>query len=463
MRIKKLFMPLAILSVLLIAGCNKENFLRNNLNLANSATTSIPAITSGTVPLGTAASFAVLGGTTVTNAETSVITGDLGVSPVTAITGFQPTPINNIQGPGTVTTGLGLVNGTIYAGGPVALQAHMDAIIAYNYLMAQAITNQQPAIVNELGGLTLTPGIYNYPSSAELGVGEILTLDFQGNSNAVFIFQIVSTLVTFHDSKIVALNAGTSTCLGSNVFWAVGSSATINGAEFIGTVIANTTITMTTAANIAPLASPADTINVFGRMLALHGEVTMVNENISTCGTSGGGTNPPPQTCRDFVTGGGWILFNSDGHGNKHNIDRATFGVSGGIKNGKFWGQLSYNDHNGVQVKSTSVTGYQVIDAVTRQIDGIAKVNGHGSFAYTVVVKDNGEPGRNDSFSIVLSNGYSASATLLEGNIQLHMKCEDSHDKGDKCDKEDYNDNNENDGNKNCDNGDRKDDDHGRN
>jgi hypothetical protein len=186
--------------------------------------------------------------------------------------------------------------------------------------------------------------------------------------------------------------------------------------------------------------------NVAGRMLALGGEVTMVNSIISTCGTGG---VKPPKPCRDFVTGGGWIKGNVDVH--KHdNNNKATFGVSGGIKNGDFWGQLSYNDHNGVQVKSTEVTGYQVIDAVTRQIDGLAKVNGHGSFAYTVIVKDNGEPGRYDFFSIELSNGYSASGKLLGGNIQLHMKCEDKKDKHDNDHGEKYDDNDERDGNNNC-------------
>jgi len=120
------------------------------------------------------------------------------------------------------------------------------------------------------------------------------------------------------------------------------------------------------------------------------------------------------------VTGGGWIN------------DKATFGVSGGIKSNKFWGQLSYNDHtNGVKVKSSSVTAYIVIDEVTRQIEGIANINGSGAFTYKVIVVDNGEPGRNDSFSIELSNGYNASGTLHGGNIQLHKKCEGSKDKDD--------------------------------
>ena len=110
--------------------------------------------------------------------------------------------------------------------------------------------------------------------------------------------------------------------------------------------------------------------------------------------------------------------------------DRATFGVSGGIKNGEFWGQLSYEDHSrdGIKVKSTSVTSYLVINEFTRQIEGVAKVDGQGSFTYTVVVVDNGEPGHkygrsSDSFSLELSNGYSASGDLNGGNIQIHRKC----------------------------------------
>jgi hypothetical protein len=139
----------------------------------------------------------------------------------------------------------------------------------------------------------------------------------------------------------------------------------------------------------------------------------MINDKVSLC--AGGGSIPEPvKPCSDFVTGGGWI-------NNKN-----TFGVSGGIKNNKFWGNLSFNDHakvNGVKVKSTSVTAYVVLDSVTRQIEGVAKINGKGAFGYTVIVTDNGEPGRNDSFSLMLSNGYHVSGTLQGGNIQLHKKC----------------------------------------
>jgi Protein of unknown function (DUF3494). len=408
-----------------------------NGRLSKTASVSTPA-----VPLGSASTFTVLGGTTVTNDGASLITGNLGVSPGTAITGFQPVPINTILGPGTVTAGLGIVNGTIYAGGPVAAQAHNDAVIAYNFLVAQ-VPDTTYSGVTQLDGLTFKPGVYSFAPSANLQVNGTLYLDFQGNSNALFIFQMGTTLVTMTGSNVIAINNNSQTCSSSNVYWAVGSSATIDGAQFVGTVIALTTITMTSGSNVS------------GSMLALNGEVTMITDTISSCAGSGGGT-PPPKPCRDFVTGGGWIEGNSDVKGHKNGWwgmkePQSDFGVSGGIINGKFWGQLSFNDHdkNGVKVKSTRVTAYIVIDPVTRQIEGIAKVNGKGSFTYKVVVVDNGKSGRNDIFSLELSNGYSASGALKGGNIQLHTKCGESHDNDSK---ENYDDKDERDGNNNCDN-----------
>ncbi len=427
------------LAMFFFAACSKTTPLSTVTGPQSQSSKLMKAssVSASTVPLGSVSTFAVLGGTTVTNDGPSLITGDLGVSPGTAITGFQPAPTNTIVGPGTVTAGLGVVNGTIYAGGPVAAQAHNDAVTAYNYLVAQ-VPDTTYSGVTQLDGLVFTPGVYRFAPSANLQVNGNVYLDFQGNNNAVFIFQVGTTLVTMAGSNVIAINTNSSTCVGSNVYWAVGSSATIDGAQFVGTVVANTTITMTFGANVS------------GRMLALNGAVTMITDTIATCVGSGGGTIPP-KPCRDFVTGGGWIEGNSYVKG--HKDDRATFGVSGGIKNGEFWGQLSYNDHgkNGVKVKSTGVTAYVVIDPVTRLIEGTARVNGHGSFTYQVVVVDNGEPGRNDSFSLSLSNGYSASGTLKGGNIQIHTKCGPSHGKNDR---EYYHDKDEKDGNRNCDNND---------
>ena len=117
----------------------------------------------------------------------------------------------------------------------------------------------------------------------------------------------------------------------------------------------------------------------------------------------------------DFVTGGGWITGTPSG-------SRANFGVAGGIKNGGFWGHLTYIDHgpNGFKVKGTGVTSYQVTGPTSRRIKGTAEVDGVGGYTYIVDVTDNGEPGRNDTFAITLSNTYSASGFLAGGNIKLH-------------------------------------------
>ncbi len=390
------------------------------------------------VSLGAASNFAVLGYAGVTNADASVITGDLGVGPgAPSATGFNLLTNTIVYGPGgTVTTGLGIVNGTIYAGGPVADAAHNSAVIAYNYLVAQVPDTIYSGDGYQLDGMTFTPGVYKFAPSANLKVNGTVYLDFQGNSDALFIFQLGSTLVTMSNSNIVALNNPSQTCSGSNVYWAVGSSATIDGDSFIGTVIAYTTITMTNTGN----ASGAT--NVSGRMFALGASVTMVNSTIAICGGSAGpGPGPGPKGCWDRVTGGGFIELPSQGK--KHQDDaKGTFSVSGGIKNGEFRGLLEYNDHrsNGYKVKGTGVTQYVVLDAVTRHIEGTAKVNGVAGFTYQVEVSDNGEPGRHDTFAIRLYNAngdqiYAASGKLAGGNIQLHECDKKGHDK-EGCDKD---------------------------
>jgi len=116
------------------------------------------------------------------------------------------------------------------------------------------------------------------------------------------------------------------------------------------------------------------------------------------------------------VTGGGWITVTPSGA-------KGTFGVAGGIKNGALWGHLTYIDHGtNMKVKGTGVTAYTVTGPTTRHIEGTAEIDGR-SGSYQVDVSDNGEPGRKDTFSIMLSNGYSASGLLIGGNIQLHQPC----------------------------------------
>ena len=211
--------------------------------------------------LGTAQSFAVLGSSTVTNTGATVVTGDLGVSPGTAITGFPP---------GIVT------GGAMHAGDAVANQAHNDAGTAYNALVSQACDfNYAP--IQEIGGLTLTPGVHCFPSSA--GVTGTLTLDAQGNPNAVFIFKTGSTLITASNASVVVINGGQDKL----VFWAVGSSATLGtGTTLKGNIVAVASITLTTSSKVS------------GSALALNGAVTMDTNNVTVAPAT---TSTPPPTC----------------------------------------------------------------------------------------------------------------------------------------------------------------------
>ena len=197
-----------------------------------------------TVGLGTAGSFAVLAGSTVTNTGPSVLTGDLGVSPGTAVTGFPP---------GTVT-------GTIHAADAVAAQAQADVTTAYNDAAGRSATATVGA---DLAGQTLISGVY---SGGALGLNGTLTLDAQGDPNAVFIFQAASTLVTGSASRVALIN-GADAC---NVFWKVGSSATLGTSSvFAGTVLALTSVTANTGASIA------------GRLLARNGAVTLDTNTVT--------------------------------------------------------------------------------------------------------------------------------------------------------------------------------------
>ena len=245
--------------------------------------------------LGSAQSFAVLSATTVTNTGATVITGNAGVSPGTALTGFLPPPANVIAGPGTVTTGLGLVHGTIFAGGPVAAQAHGDAGMAYATIGALPCPagNNLSGQVLGTAVLSLGPGVYCFNSSAQL-TG---TLSLTGSGP--WIFQIASTLTTATNSAVVVVSPGAS-CSGANVFWNVGSSATLGlGTKFVGHILALTSITVTTG------------VSVSGSVMALMGAVTLDTNTISVCG-SGPVVPPHMDKCDDD---------HDHGHDNDHDKD----------------------------------------------------------------------------------------------------------------------------------------------
>lgn len=226
----------------------------HRLLVASLVVAGITAMTAGSasaaqppVGLGSATSFAVLGGSTVTNTGPSVITGDLGASPGSAVIGFPP----------------GIDNGVIHAADAVANLAQVDLTNAYNDAAGRIPVTSAPA---DLSGQVLVAGVYGGPT---LGLTGTVTLDAQGDPNAVFVFQAASTLITASNS-VVSLVNGADPC---NVYWQVGSSATLGTTStFVGTVMALTSITATTAATVQ------------GRLLARNGAVTL-DSNVITAPT----------------------------------------------------------------------------------------------------------------------------------------------------------------------------------
>jgi len=203
------------------------------------------------VNLRSTANFAVLAGSTVTNTGSTVIRGsaggDVGLSPGSSVTGFPP---------GTIS------DGTIHASDAMALQAKTDLVTAYNDAAGRTVTSNLTS--QNLGGLTLTSGVYKFNSSAQL-TGTLI-LDAQGNPDAAFIFQIGSTLTTASGSAVSLINEARY----CRVFWQVGTSATIGtGSHFIGHIFAMTSITATTGATVQ------------GQLLARNGAVTLDTNTIT--------------------------------------------------------------------------------------------------------------------------------------------------------------------------------------
>jgi hypothetical protein len=200
-------------------------------------------------PLGSAAIFEVLAGSTVTNTGPTIISGgDVGLSPGSAVTGFPP---------GTLTT-----PAVMHITDPTAAQAELDLTTAYLYtagLPAGAV------LPGDLSGLTFAPGVYTNSSTVQLLSGNV-TLDAQGNANAVFIFQVGSTITTLAGTQVILANNAQA----SNVFWETGSSATLGtNSIFMGTIMSLQSITLNTGATLT------------GRALARNGAVTL-DSNIVT-------------------------------------------------------------------------------------------------------------------------------------------------------------------------------------
>jgi hypothetical protein len=218
-----------------------------------------------TPPLGSAVNYAAVAATTITSTGPTVITGDLGVSPGSAVTGFPP----------------GIVNGTIHAGDAPALTARADAHTAYTQASNEPcdVTLSNP----DLGGVTLLPGVICFTSSA-VGLTGTVTLDANGNPNAAWVIKTGSTLVTASNAA-VKLIGGLNPCNNNNITWAIGSSATLGSAtSFIGNILASASISVKTGATST------------GSLYAHTGAVTMEANRISTCGGAGGLAGPALST-----------------------------------------------------------------------------------------------------------------------------------------------------------------------
>lgn len=241
-----------------------------------------PSYAQAPPPLGSLTSFGVLAGQSVTNTGPTTIFGDVGIHPGA-----------NLTNPPGNTIGAfppGLVTGTIYDTGPVALAAQNDLTTAYNNLAGR------PPGVNmsglDLGGQVLVPGVYNFSSSAQLT--GTLALNGLGNPNSVFIFNIGSALTTASASRILLINGAS----GANVFWQVGSSAFIGtGTQFTGDILALTSISLLNGANIT-----------CGAAWARNGSVTLDTNNITlgtsaACAPAAGAGGINPQTTGEVGTG----------------------------------------------------------------------------------------------------------------------------------------------------------------
>ena len=245
MKTKNLFATIAIVSVALIAGCKKDKDEAKPVSTLQ--VIPVQSTVQATVSMAGASTMAILAGSAISSTGATTITGDLGLSPGSSVGGFPP----------------GILVGTQHINDVIANQAKLDLTAAYNDAAGRTATDIV-TLSGNIGGLTLTPGLYKSTSSLAISSGDV-TFNAQGNPNAVFIIQIASTLTTTSGRKVI-LSGGAQA---SNIFWQVGSSATFGTTSvFKGTVMAMQSITFNTGATLD------------GKGLARTGAVVMAGNTI---------------------------------------------------------------------------------------------------------------------------------------------------------------------------------------
>ena len=233
-----------MVSFVLFGACNNDD---PKPTKTNPIVIPVQSVSQGSISLASASGLAVLAGSAITSTGDTNITGDVGLSPGSSIGGFPP----------------GILNGEQHINNNTSSQAKLDLTAAYNEAAGRTSTDIV-TLSGNIGGLTLTPGLYKSTSSLAVSSGD-LTFDAKGNANAVFIIQIATTLTTTSGRKVI-LSGG---ALASNIFWQVGSSATFGTTTvFKGTVMAMQSITFNTGASLD------------GKALARTGAVTMAGNVI---------------------------------------------------------------------------------------------------------------------------------------------------------------------------------------
>lgn len=248
MKIKALLTTITIVTAIIAAGCKKDDTTAPEpASSPNTVSIPLQRTVQPTIALAGAADIAVLAGSSISSTGATNVTGDIGLSPGSSVGGFPP----------------GIHVGTMQVNNTIASQAKLDLTAAYNDAAGRTATDIV-TLSGNLGGLTLTPGLYKSTSSLAISSGD-LTFDAKGDANAVFIIQIASTLTTTSGRKVILAGSAQA----SNIFWQVGSSATFGTTSvFKGTVMAMQSITFNTGATLD------------GRALARTGAVVMAGNTI---------------------------------------------------------------------------------------------------------------------------------------------------------------------------------------